>query len=385
MTDIQIPTSDIKSCAEDMKKEMLHFLKKIVAIESPSSDPFATRAVLYEMKYALSRLDYFTQIMPGKKHGGYLYARPKNKIPGKTVQLMLGHCDTVWPLHTINRMPIIESGEVIKGPGIFDMKAGITQIYFALRIIHQLNIQPAKTPVVLINSDEEVGSRESTSIIRRLAKISDRAYVLEPPMGSEGRIKTARKGIGRFTITVQGDPAHSGLDPGKGASAILELSHQIQKLFALNDIERGITVNVGMVDGGVQANMVAPTATAIVDVRVLTADDGKEITKHIQSLKPVNPLTSLTIEGGIGRPPMERTKRNIELWSSAKEMAGKMGIQLKEATAGGGSDGNTTSQFTATLDGLGTVGDGAHAVYEHIRTDKLIERTTLLCHLLLMP
>ncbi|NND32668.1 MAG: peptidase dimerization domain-containing protein, partial [Saprospiraceae bacterium] len=182
---------------------------------------------------------------------------------------------------------------------------------------------------------------------------------------------------------VKGKAAHAGLDPGKGVNAIVELSHQIQQLFAMNDPERGISVNVGMIEGGVSANVVAPVSTAIIDVRVLNREDGEMITEKILNLKPSLPGCELFIEGDIGRQPMQRTPRNQELWQLAKSTGEVLGLNLEEATAGGGSDGNTTSLYTATLDGLGTIGDGAHAVHEFIYGEKLIERTALLALLLL--
>ena len=194
-----------------------------------------------------------------------------------------------------------------------------------------------------------------------------------------------RKGIGRFTITVYGKAAHAGLDPEGGASAILELSHVIQKLFALNDVDRGITVNVGTVDGGIQPNVIAPHSKAVVDVRVPTVATGNEIEYIIHSIQPTNPDVRLHIEGGIGRPSMEPTPRNQKLWERAKRAGDALGLELRQARAGGGSDGNTTSQFTATIDGLGPVGDGAHAIHEHLLIDKTLERAALLTMLLTTP
>jgi glutamate carboxypeptidase len=323
--------------------------------------------------------------MPGKQTGGYLFARPSKRRREQPLQLMVGHCDTVWEIGTIEEMPLEQTREQMKGPGIFDMKAGLTQMAFALQAIRDLNLKTTLCPVALINSDEEIGSRESTPAIRRLAKIAKRAYILEPPLGLEGKLKTARKGLGRFTLLVKGRAAHAGLDPGKGASAIVELSHQIQNLFALNDPQRGITVNVGMIEGGVSPNVVAPQSKAVVDVRVLSLADAEYITHRIHSLKPVLPDTELEIDGAIGRPPMEKTARNRLLWALARTEALKMGLDVEEATAGGGSDGNTTSLYTATLDGLGATGDGAHAAHEFIFVDKLIERTALLTLLLMAP
>ena len=199
----------------------------------------------------------------------------------------------------------------------------------------------------------------------------------------DGKLKTARKGLGRFTLTVTGKAAHAGLDPEKGINAIVELSHQVQQLYAMNDFEKGITVNVGLIEGGISPNVVAPESKAVVDVRVLNKADGKLITDKIKALKPLLPNVQLTIEGRIGRPPMERTQRNQELWRIAEEHGRELGIDLEQATSGGGSDANTTSIFTATLDGLGTPGDGAHAPHEYIFENKIIERTALLTLLLL--
>ena len=239
------------------------------------------------------------------------------------------------------------------------------------------------TPVVLVNSDEEIGSPDSRPRIHRLARIAERAFVLEPSLGPEGKLKTARKGVGRFTIRIKGKSAHAGLDPEAGASAIVELSHVIQKLHALNDAERGITVNVGMIEGGQRPNVVAPTSRATADVRVLTCDDAKRIEAAIHSLEVSTPGVTLDIEGGIRRPPLERTPRNRALWHVAQEAADRLGIDLDEGTAGGASDGNETSALCATLDGLGAVGDGAHAEHEYVDLDKMVERTALLALLLL--
>lgn len=363
---------------------MLAVLRKLVLFETPTEVPESQSAILAYLTQQLEALDMHILQMPGKVSGGFLMAYPKNRKKHHPIQLMVGHCDTVWPLDTLKEMPLTRENGKIKGPGVYDMKAGLTQIIFALQTIRDLNLDLSFSPVILINSDEERGSRDSTPTIRRLAKIAERAFIIEPPLGLEGKLKTARKGLGRFTITVKGKPAHAGLDPGKGASAILELSHQIQKLFALNDSERGITVNVGMIEGGTSANVVAPISKAVVDVRVLTQHDGKQVSKKIHGLKAHTPNTQLLIEGAIGRAPMEKTKRNRRLWQAAKQTGEEIGLNLEEATAGGGSDGNTTSLFTATLDGLGTTGDGAHAHHEFIFTEKLVERTALLTLLLLM-
>ncbi len=300
-------------------------------------------------------------------------------------QLLLGHFDTVWPLGTVAHRPFTVDGNIIRGPGVFDMKGGLAQIVFALKAIRELDLPLSIEPVVFINSDEEIGSRTSRRYVRSLAKRVERVFVLEPSMGEQGAIKTERKGIGRFTITVHGKAAHAGLDPEAGASAILELSHVIQTLFAMNDADEGISVNVGTVDGGLQPNVIAPHSQAVVDVRVPTIADGERITKQIHGLRPVTPGVRLTVEGRIGRPAMEMTSRNQALWMEAKAVGQELGIELQHGRAGGGSDGNITSQYTATLDGLGPVGHGAHAEHEFLYVDRTLERTALLALLLLSP
>ena len=376
-------TAKIQQYLEHHRQDMVVFLKQLGAIESPSKVIGAQHKILSYLKAKLEKLGYFVLQLQGIQTGGYIYARPRNRVKSLPLQLLVGHCDTVWPIDTIAQMPVKESTDRIKGPGIYDMKSGLTQLIFAIQAIKDLDLPLPVVPVILINSDEEIGSRESTGIIRTLAKLADRAFVLEPPLGLDGKLKTARKGLGRFTITVKGKAAHAGLDPGKGINAIVELSHQVQKLYAMNDAKKGITVNIGMIEGGISPNVVAPESKAVIDVRVLTESDGALITKKIRELKPHLPEIELFIEGGIGRPPMEKNVQNQKLWEVALEKGSHLGIDLQQATAGGGSDANTTSLFTATLDGLGTPGDGAHATHEYILRNKLVERTALLSLLLL--
>ena len=362
---------------------MVEFLENLIRYESPSNNPNSQKALLEFFGNKLNSLGYFTCYVPGKKTGGFLYARPQNRDRKKPLQLLLGHCDTVWEKNTLLKMPISKNDGKMTGPGVYDMKAGLTQLIFSLQVIHEMSLHSHLSPIILINSDEEIGSRESQHIIKRLAKIAERAFVMEPPLGLEGKLKTARKGLGRFTITVIGKAAHAGLDPGKGINAIVELSHQVQRLFAMNDFDKGITVNVGTIQGGISPNVVAPESNAVVDVRVLNKEDGEFITEQIYGLQPTISDVEIKVEGGIGRPPMERTARNQKLWQLAKTKALLLGLDLQEATAGGGSDGNTTSAYTATLDGLGTTGDGAHALHEFIFLDQFLERTALLTLLLL--
>lgn len=362
---------------------MKNFLRELVLIESPSADLEALEEIMKFLESEFKQLDYYTLRVPGKKTGGYLYARPQNRKKDIPIQMLIGHCDTVWNLSSLQKMPVHEEDGKFMGPGIYDMKAGLTQIFFSLRCLRDLKLLHEVMPVVFINADEEIGSRESTHAIARLASIANRAFILEPPLGLEGKLKTARKGIGKFVVKVQGRAAHAGLDPEKGVNAIVELSNQVQKLFAMNDPEKGISVNVGMIQGGTSANVIASESSAVVDVRVYNQKDAEYITQKILSLKPTHGEVSLKIEGGIRRVPMERTERNRDLWKRAKARGKLLNLELEEATAGGGSDGNTTSLYTATLDGLGTTGDGAHAEHEFVFTEKLVERTALLTILLL--
>ena len=367
------------------ESRFLEFLERLVNAESPSAEPRSHAPARREFINALRGLDYVVHDIGRCDGPRHVFARPHGRCSGTPNQLLIGHYDTVWPVGTLESRPFSVDGNVVRGPGVFDMKGGLTQIVFALETIAALGLVPALTPLVFVNSDEEIGSRSSTRYIRALARCSQRALVMEPAMGEEGMLKTERKGIGRFTITVFGKAAHAGLDPEGGASAILELSHVIQKLFALNDPDAGISVNVGTVDGGIQPNVIAPHSTAVVDVRVPTLADGHAIEKAIHGLQPSAPGVRLRIEGKIGRPSMEATPRNRTLWESAEQSARKLGLKLQEARAGGGSDGNTTSQYTATLDGLGPVGDGAHAEHEFLYIDRTLERTALLTLLLLEP
>jgi glutamate carboxypeptidase len=248
-----------------------------------------------------------------------------------------------------------------------------------------MGAEPEVTPVALISADEEIGSVESLAHLKRLAAIADRALILESALGTTGKLKTARKGTGWFRVTARGRAAHAGVDPESGLSAILELSHQIQRLFALNDPKRGVTVNVGRIDGGLRPNIVAPEAYAVIDVRIPSHEAGRELEEAIRALTPVTPGVTLEIEGQLKRPPMEPTLRNRRLWRHAQLAAASLGLEVEETSVGGASDGNYTSLFTATLDGLGSVGDGAHAHHEHVVVPKLAERAALLALLILLP
>ena len=363
---------------------MVAQLVAMAEMESPSADPRSQRPLLDHLEAELTTRGLAVVRRPGTTTGGYLAAAGRASSP-QPFQVMVGHVDTVWPRGTLVERPVVVDGDVLHGPGTFDMKAGLVSVLTALDLVAESGAEPEVSPVVCVNSDEEIGSRESTEAIRALSARADRVFVLEPSLGSAGALKTARKGLGRYTVTVHGKAAHAGLDPTAGASAILELSTVIQTLFALNDADRGITVNVGMVSGGIQPNVVAPESSAVIDVRVLTTQDAEAIDATIRSLTATTPGTSLTVEGGMGRPPLERTERNQALYAKAVGVADEMGLDLPQATAGGGSDGNTASQVAPTLDGLGAVGDGAHAEHEQVYVPGWVERTALLAGLLLLP
>jgi glutamate carboxypeptidase len=370
--------------ARGHRDAMVAQLVAMAEMESPSADPQSQQPLLAHLQDELEARGFRVVRRAGTRTGGYLVAAPR-PTGVRPFQTMVGHVDTVWPRGTLAERPVVVDDDVMHGPGTFDMKAGLVSVLTAIDVLTALGEHPVVTPVVCVNSDEEIGSRESTAAIRTLAARSDRVFVLEPSLGRRGALKTARKGLGRYTVTVHGKAAHAGLDPTAGASAILELSGVIQSLFALNDHERGVTVNVGMVSGGIQPNVVAPQSSAVVDVRVLTTEDAEAVDAAIRSLRARTPGTSLTVEGGMGRPPLERTERNRSLYEQAVGVAAGMGLDLDEATAGGGSDGNTASQLAPTLDGLGAVGDGAHAEHEQVYLPGWVERAALLAGLLLLP
>jgi glutamate carboxypeptidase len=369
------------------RSAMFELLERLVLCESPSGDASALQEVMTILSQSFAERRFQPQVLTGNGHGGMLLAMPADRLRHRPHQLILGHCDTVWPVGTLETMPArTDDAGIFWGPGSYDMKAGLVQGLFAVEALAAAGADTLPvTPVFFINSDEEVGSHDSTRVIVRFARGADRCFVLEPSLGPEGDLKTARKGVGRFWITVRGVAAHAGLDPGKGASAILELSLVIQKLFALNDLDRGITVNVGTIDGGLSPNMVAPESKAAVDVRVPTREDAVRIERAIHGLEAETPGTEVFVEGSVRRPPMERTPGNQRLWQLAQRGAAELGIEIGQAAAGGGSDGNTTSLYAPTLDGLGAVGAGAHAVHEHLVLERMVERSALLARLLSYP
>ncbi|MFY9823379.1 MAG: M20 family metallopeptidase [Thermoanaerobaculia bacterium] len=366
-------------------EEMAALLLDLARLESPSLDAASQEPVFALLASELEGLGFRVRRLPGRQTGGQLWALPRERRRDAPAQLLLGHCDTVWPRGTIEQIPVgIRDGR-LTGPGVYDMKAGLVQGIFALRALRDLGLVPEVTPALFIDSDEEIGSLESIPRLERVARRMRRVFVLEPSLGPDGKLKTRRKGSLRFTIRIEGRAAHSGLDPEKGASAVLELSRVIQRLYALADPRREITVNVGVVSGGLRANVVAPEARAELDVRVLAWEDALRLESTIRGFSAETPGTRLEVIGGIDRPPLEATPGNRVLWEAARRHAGELGIPLDEGTAGGASDGSLTSRFVSTLDGLGAVGDGAHALHEHVLVDRMPERAALLALLLMEP
>jgi len=367
------------------RDRFVRLLSRLARAESPTFHPELVARTHSIMHRNLDAVGFAVEILNGPRTGGHLLAQPRDRVRDRPFQLLLGHCDTVWPEDTISEMPVVVDENRLSGPGVFDMKAGLAMMVMALEVIEELGLDPPLTPVVFINSDEEEGSTESWHRIEHLARRAARVYVLEPALGPDGRIKSARKGTGHFDVMVEGRASHAGLDPEKGVSAILELSHVIQKLFSLNDPSRGVSVNVGTVAGGLRSNVIAPESRASVDVRVPTWEDASRIQGAIREISGSHGEVRVTITGEIDRGPMEATPRNQALWRLAQEAAEQLDIPLKQAVAGGASDGNITSQFTATLDGLGAVGAGAHATHEHIDIDRTLDRCALLVMLMMSP
>ena len=282
-------------------------------------------------------------------------------------------------------MPVEVSDGRLSGPGAFDMKTGLAIGVFALRTLRDLGLDAGIAPVFFINSDEEIGSPESEPLVHDLARGASRAFVLEPALGPRGRLKTRRKGIGQYHVEVEGRSSHAGLAPEEGASAILELARAIRQIDRLADPATGTTMNVGLIEGGSRPNVVAASANCEVDVRVWTAAEAERIRDGMLGLRSTVPGTNITVTEVARRGALERTARNVALWERALRVADEIGLELGEGSAGGGSDGNLTSQHTATLDGLGAVGDGAHARHEFVWIDRAAERVALLAGLLTAP
>ncbi len=296
--------------------------------------------------------------------------------------MLLGHLDTVWELGTLAKMPWREDKKKIYGPGVYDMKSGVMMALTAVAALQDLNA--LQVPVVLLLvSEEEIGSPVSRPVTERIARECRAAFVMEPAQGPQGAYKTARKGIADYRLCVRGVAAHSGVDFEKGHSAVLELARLLAKVAKFTDIKSGLTVNPGVIGGGTRSNVVAAEAWADVDVRIVRKSDAARVEKMFRALTCSDKHCALTVNGGMNRPPMERKAGTIALFRRARAIALEMGVKLEEAATGGASDGNFTAGVgTPTLDGMGAVGEGAHAAHESVVKDSLVERTVLLAAML---
>jgi len=350
-------------------------LRSLVEIESPSDDKPSVDAATGFAAELAKLLGGRIRTHKQRQFGDILEIRFGPSRTKLKPVLLLGHLDTVWPLGTLRAMPWREQGGRYYGPGVLDMKAGVVMALAAMRVLGQLGITRPVT--LLLNSDEEVGSPVSRPITERLALASAAVLVLEPAQGLA--CKTARKGIADYRLHVTGVAAHSGVDFARGHSAILELARLIQTVAGFTDLELGRTVNPGVILGGTRSNVVAAEAWAQIDVRIARASDAVKIDRLFRGLKCADPGCKLEVTGGMNRPPMERKPGTVALYKQARRLAAELGFELAEASTGGGSDGNFTAALgVPTLDGLGAVGEGAHAAHESVTIEHLVPRTALL-------
>jgi glutamate carboxypeptidase len=368
-------------CRKELRP-MLRCLKQAVEIESPSrSKPHVDSMAKFfaqEFQHAGGKARILAHTTSGSavlaEFAGAGASKAKNPV------LILGHLDTVWEVGTLKRMPFRLAGGLAYGPGIFDMKAGIVIGLWAMRALAAGKTAPAGPVRFLLTPDEEISSLAFRKQILAEARRSRAVLVIEPA-ASGGALKTARKGVGEFRVTVQGRSAHAGINPAAGVNAITELARQILRIEHLAQPKQGLTVSVGLVQGGTRTNVVPESASATVDVRIPRLKDRQVIEWRMRNLKPFHPEARLIIEGGINRPPLER-KMAADLFRKAKRIGSELGMDLREAATGGGSDGNFTAALgIPTLDGLGAVGDGAHALNEHVVVDELPPRAALLAAL----
>jgi glutamate carboxypeptidase len=363
--------------------QVIAMIRAFVECESPSDDPAAVNRFVDLLAESVKDVGRVKTFSGGKQYGKHV--RIEFSLPGrkKTGQILaLGHSDTVWPVGTLRTMPFRQSEGRLWGPGVFDMKAGLAFFLFAVRELRERDVPVTKKVILQVNSDEEIGSPSSRPLTEAAARASDAVLVLEPSQGSEGRLKTARKGVGDYTVTVHGKPAHAGLDFTHGASAIVEMSRQIQKIAGFTRLERGITVSPGVIQGGTRSNVIAAECRAEIDVRIPKAADAGYVARQFASLRPFDKRCTVEVSGGINRPPLERSAGVRALFKKAQALAAELGVTLEECSVGGGSDGNFTAALgVPTLDGLGAVGEGAHARNESILTDRIADRIALLSKL----
>lgn len=373
---------DLVKYFRDQQDKIVGLIRDLVEMESPSNNKEAIDRLVDHLSRKFRSIGVVSRIYRVKSFGNHLRVQAGS---GKRQVFVLGHTDTVWPMGTLERIPFRIQDKIACGPGIFDMKASLAALFFALKAIRDLHLRTSRRIVALFDSDEEVGSHSSRKLILSEARKSDHVFVLEPSISPHGGLKTSRKGVGVFRVKVHGMAAHAGIAHEAGVNAIEELSRQVVRLQAMTNIKKGTTVNVGIISGGTRSNVVPALAEVEVDVRVRTAAEGKGIAKTIYSLKPFDRRTRIEVSGGINRPPLERTPRIAALFKRAQTIGRELGIRLSEGSTGGGSDGNFTAALgIPTLDGLGMVGDNAHAVNEFIVLDKLPERIALLTRLLTM-
>jgi glutamate carboxypeptidase len=373
-------SSLLRFCA-DRHNEMLETLRRLVEMESPSDDKAAVDRLGKVLAHEFESLGAKVTFFPQPDHGDHL----KAEFPGASGKpvLLLGHFDTVYPIGTLANMPFRVDRDRAYGPGVYDMKAGIVMMIFALRALRELGSSLSRPVTILLDTDEEIGSPTGRPVVEATARHCEAVLVLEPSQGIKGALKTARKGVGDFSIEVTGRAAHAGVDFEKGHSAVVEAARQILEVTKFTDLGRGLTVNPGVVQGGTRTNVIAAEARVEVDVRIARMADAPDLQKKFVSLKPFDSGCEVRVSGGINRPPMERTDGTVRLFRLAQEQARALGMSLDEASTGGGSDGNFTSGLgIPTLDGLGAVGEGAHAAHEAILLEELSRRTALLACLL---
>jgi glutamate carboxypeptidase len=380
--DLQIATSyamnDLLRYCDQHATDMLRTLETLIRLESPSTDKLAVDRCGAALAGTLRGIGAEVGLVRQTDRGDHIRARFNGDGPPV---LLLGHFDTVWPTGTLERMPFRRDGDRVYGPGAFDMKAGIAIAVAAVDALRSTST-PHPPVTMLWTTDEEIGSGTSRATIEAEARESRAVLVLEPALPGGG-LKTSRKGVGQYDVIVHGIAAHAGLDPGKGASAIHELAAQISSIERLQDLDRGISINAGVISGGTRPNVVAEEARATIDVRAATLADAAGLDAEFRRLQPRREGTRLTIKGGFERPPLERTPAVVALFRRAAAVASALGRELGEGTAGGGSDGNFTAALgVPTLDGLGAVGDGAHAAHEYVDTAALPWRAALLAGLI---
>jgi glutamate carboxypeptidase len=363
----------------EQQDRIVNTIRELVEIESPSDSKPAVDRIAAFLVTKLEALGGRTRLHRSNDFGDSLQIDFPASARRRPV-LLLGHYDTVYPLGTLANMPCkIEKGRLY-GPGVLDMKSGIALMLHAIAALQVWHGGEVPRPVtVFLVSDEEVGSYSSRKITEALAKQSAGVLVLEPAAGLRGAVKTARKGVGEYTLRVKGVAAHAGLDPGKGHSAILELARQIAAIAKLNNLRQGVSVNPGVIQGGTRTNVVAAEASVAMDVRIQRAKQAVGLDRKLRSLKPFDKRCKLEVTGGINRLPMERTTGVAALYKKAQNITREVGWKLDEAAVGGGSDGNFTAGMgIPTLDGMGGVGEGAHALHEHIVISELPRRALLL-------